>query len=42
MALALMALGAPAWADMEAAKAFLDSEINGLSVLDRAGQDAEM
>ena len=42
MALALMALGAPAWADMEAAKAFLDAEIGDLSVLDRAGQEAEM
>ena len=42
MALALMALGAPAWADMEAAKAFLDSEIGDLSTLDRAGQEAEM
>lgn len=42
MALALMALGAPAWADMEAAKAFLDSEIGTLSTLDRAGQEAEM
>ena len=42
MALALMALGAPAWADMEAAKAFLDAEIGTLSVLDRAGQEAEM
>ena len=42
MALALMALGAPAWADMEAAKAFLDAEIGDMSVLDRAGQEAEM
>ena len=42
IALALMALGAPAWADMEAAKAFLDTEIGTLSVLDRAGQEAEM
>jgi len=42
MALALMALGAPAWADMEAAKAFLDSEIGDLSTLDRAGQESEM
>ncbi|WP_300014033.1 ABC transporter substrate-binding protein [uncultured Roseobacter sp.] len=37
---ACMAL--PAWADMEAAKAFLDNEIAGLSVLDRAAQEAEM
>ncbi len=42
MALALMALGAPAWADMEAAKAFLDAEIGELSTLDRAAQEAEM
>ncbi len=42
MALALMALGAPAWADMEAAKAFLDAEIGDLSTLDRAGQEGEM
>ena len=32
MALALIAFGsAPAWADMEAAKAFLDAEIGDLS-----------
>ena len=42
MALALIALAAPAWADMEAAKAFLDKEIGDLSTLDRAGQEAEM
>ncbi|MDP3261912.1 MAG: ABC transporter substrate-binding protein [Tabrizicola sp.] len=42
MALALMAFGLPAWADMEAAKAFLDTEIGDLSTLDRAGQEAEM
>ena len=43
MALALMAMGAaPAWADMEAAKAFLDAEIGDMSVLDRAAQEAEM
>lgn len=43
MALALMAFGsAPAWADIEAAKAFLDAEIGDLSALDRAGQEAEM
>ena len=42
MALALMALGAPAWADIEAAKAFLDAEIGELSSLDRAAQEAEM
>ncbi|MGB8813230.1 MAG: ABC transporter substrate-binding protein [Paracoccaceae bacterium] len=42
MALALMVTGIPAWADMEAAKAFLDAEIGDLSALDRAGQEAEM
>ncbi len=42
MALALMATGAPAWADMEAAKAFLDAQIGDVSVLTRAEQEAEM
>ena len=43
MALALMATGAaPAWADIEAAKAFLDAEIGELSALDRAAQEAEL
>ena len=43
MALALMAMGtAPAWADIDAAKAFLDAEIGEMSVLDRAAQEAEM
>ena len=43
MALALVATGAmPAWADMEAAKAFLDAEIGELSTLSRADQEAEM
>ena len=43
MALALIAMGsAPAWADMEAAKAFLDAEIGDLSTLSRADQEAEM
>jgi glycerol transport system substrate-binding protein len=43
MALALMAIGSgPAWADMDAAKAFLDAEIGDMSVLDRAAQEAEM
>ena len=42
LALALGLLGAPAWADMEAAKAFLDAEIGELSVLSRAEQEAEM
>ncbi len=35
-------LAMPAWADMEAAKAFLDSEIGDLSALSRAEQEAEM
>jgi glycerol transport system substrate-binding protein len=42
MALALFAMGAPAWADMEAAKQFLDTEIGDLSTLSRADQEAEM
>jgi glycerol transport system substrate-binding protein len=43
MALALMAYGAaPAWADIEAAKAFLDAEIGEMSTLSRAEQEAEM
>jgi glycerol transport system substrate-binding protein len=42
MALALMAMNAPAWADMEAAKAFLDTTIGDVSVLTRAEQEAEM
>ncbi|TGD41329.1 carbohydrate ABC transporter substrate-binding protein [Pseudotabrizicola sediminis] len=43
MALALMATGsAPAWADIEAARAFLDAEIGEMSTLDRAAQEAEM
>ncbi len=42
MALALTALGAPAWADMEAARSFLDAEIGDLSTLTRAEQEAEM
>ena len=42
MALALMAMQAPAWADIEAAKAFLDAEIGDLSTLSRAEQEAEM
>ncbi|KAB2857140.1 MAG: carbohydrate ABC transporter substrate-binding protein, partial [Bauldia sp.] len=32
----------PAFADMDAARAFLDAEIGDLSALDRAGQEAEM
>ncbi|MFZ0099711.1 MAG: carbohydrate ABC transporter substrate-binding protein, partial [Gemmobacter sp.] len=42
MALALMATGMPAFADIEAAKAFLDAEIGDLSSLSRADQEAEM
>ena len=42
MALALMAFGMPAFADMDAAKKFLDTEIGDMSTLDRAGQEAEM
>ncbi len=41
-ALALALMAGPALADMEAAKAFLDSEIGDLSVLSRAEQEAEM
>ncbi len=35
-------LAGPVWADMDAANGFLDTEINGLSVLSRADQEAEM
>jgi glycerol transport system substrate-binding protein len=42
IALAMMVTGVPAWADMEAAKAFLDSEIGDLSTLSRADQEKEM
>ena len=35
-------LAAPAFADMDAAKAFLDSEIGELSTLSRADQEAEL
>ena len=43
MALALFVTGTlPAWADMDAAKAFLDAEIGDLSTLSRADQEAEM
>ena len=41
MALALMVSG-PAWADMDAAKGFLDTEIGDLSSLSRADQESEM
>ncbi|MFD1794886.1 carbohydrate ABC transporter substrate-binding protein [Paracoccus aurantiacus] len=42
MALALMVTGAPAFADMDAAKAFLDAEIGDLSTLSREDQEKEM
>ena len=42
MALALMVVGMPAFADIEAAKAFLDKEIGDLSTLSRADQEKEM
>jgi glycerol transport system substrate-binding protein len=42
MALALMAYAMPAFADMDAAKAFLDKEIGDLSTLSRADQEKEM
>ena len=43
MALALMVMGtSPAWADMEAAKKFLDTEIGDLSTLTRPEQEKEM
>ena len=42
LALALVALGAPAWADMGAATSFLDAEIGELSTLSRADQESEM
>lgn len=41
IALALAATS-PAWADMEAARSFLDAEIGDLSSLNRADQEAEM
>ena len=40
--LAACMLAAPAFADMEAAKAFLDSEIGELSTLSRADQESEL
>jgi glycerol transport system substrate-binding protein len=42
MMLALAMLSGPAWADMDAAKAFLDAEIGDMSALSRADQEAEM
>ena len=41
-ALALALMAGPAFADMEAAQAFLDAEIGDLSTLSRADQEAEM
>jgi glycerol transport system substrate-binding protein len=41
-AVALALMGAPAWADMEAARAFLDAEIGEMSSLTREEQEAEM
>ncbi len=42
LALAMLAYGMPAFADIEAAKAFLDKEIGDLSTLSRADQEKEM
>ncbi|MFB1025375.1 MAG: carbohydrate ABC transporter substrate-binding protein, partial [Octadecabacter sp.] len=42
LSLAVCMLAAPAFADMEAAQAFLDAEIGELSTLSRADQEAEM
>ncbi len=42
LAAALSMLSVPAFADMEAARAFLDAEIGDVSVLSRADQEAEM
>ena len=39
---ALLVLAGPAFADMDAARAFLDTEIGDLSTLNRADQEAEM
>ncbi len=41
-ALGLLLAAAPAYADMDAARAFLDAEIGDLSTLSRAEQEAEM
>jgi len=41
-AIGLLLAAGQAWAGMDEAKAFLDSEIAGLSTLDRAAQEAEM
>lgn len=40
--LALGLVGGPAFADMDAAKSFLDSEIGDISTLSRADQETEM
>lgn len=43
IALAMLVMGgAPAWADMDAAKKFLDAEIGDMSTLSRADQEKEM
>ncbi|MBK4214304.1 carbohydrate ABC transporter substrate-binding protein [Paracoccus caeni] len=42
IALALALTSGPVWADMDAAKAFLDAEIGDVSVLTREEQEAEM
>ncbi|OWU83776.1 ABC transporter substrate-binding protein [Oceanicola sp. 22II-s10i] len=42
LAVALSCLGSAAFADMDAARAFLDAEIGDLSTLSRADQEAEM
>ncbi|MEO1139929.1 MAG: carbohydrate ABC transporter substrate-binding protein, partial [Pseudomonadota bacterium] len=42
LAAGLALMGSTAWAGMEEAMEFLDNEIAGLSVLDRAAQEAEM
>jgi len=42
LAVALATLGAPAFADMQAAMEFLDNEIAGMSTLTREEQEAEM
>jgi len=42
LALVLGLLASPAFADMEAAKAFLDAEIGDMSTLNRADQEGEM
>jgi glycerol transport system substrate-binding protein len=41
-AVMLLALTGTAYADMDAAKKFLDAEIGDMSSLDRAAQEAEM